>query len=98
MSLVNALKGYKTYIVSAVAVVTGVFGYFHGTETFSKALASAPGLLVYLGLLATTLRAAFKKVELVLNDFVAKLPKSVQAKVNPVVTKVEADANKVVNK
>jgi hypothetical protein len=98
MSLFSGLKGYKTYIVSAVAALTGIIGYFHGTQSFSTALTSAPGLLVFLGGLATTLRAGIKKVELAINDLIAKLPKSVQAKVNPVVTKVETDVNKVVNK
>jgi hypothetical protein len=62
----NFLSGYKTYIVSAIAVLTGVLGWINGQnghEALSTALTSAPGLLVFLGSASASLRAAVAKVE-----------------------------------
>lgn len=61
--LVNFLKGKKTYITALVSVVTGVWSYIHGKISFSEAVQSVPGLMVYLGTAVATLRAAVSKVE-----------------------------------
>jgi hypothetical protein len=65
-SFIKFLQGKKTYIGAAVAIATGVSAYLKGNESFTTALTSIPGVMVYLGGLASTLRAAFAKIEAVL--------------------------------
>jgi hypothetical protein len=105
MQLVNLLKGYKTYLASAVAVVTGLSAYLHGASSLSTALTSVPGLLVYLGAIAAALRAGVAKahaevqaVEAAVARIEDKLPAPVKKVVAPKVAAVEAAVDKAVAK
>jgi type IV secretory pathway VirB2 component (pilin) len=57
------LQGKKTYFSALVSAVAGAWAYLHGKESFSQAVQNVPGLLVYLGAIAASLRAAVSKVE-----------------------------------
>lgn len=52
------LKGYKTYILAAVAIIGAVAGYAIGEMSLQQALDYA-----WAGGVAATLRAAVKKAE-----------------------------------
>jgi hypothetical protein len=85
----NFLSGYKTYIVAFVSVVTAFSAYLDGKESFSTALTSTPGLLLFLGSGLAAVRSAIARIE-------SKLPANVQAVVDPAVSAVEADVSKKV--
>lgn len=91
------LSGYKTYLASAISILTGVLAYANGKESLSTALTSVPGLMAYLGLIAASMRKGIKTERATIESDIArveaKLPSSVQAIVEPEVSKVEATVN-----
>ena len=83
MEIINLLKGKKTYLVSIISALTGLLAYLNGHESLSTALTNIPGLMVYVGGLAASLRAAAKKVEVKLDGL--NNPTAVVAPTSPVV-------------
>jgi hypothetical protein len=84
----EAVKGWKTYGVSALAILTGVITYIHSSQSLSTALTGVPGLLVYLGTLGSTIHAAIARIETIVNKYDTLLPPSIQKDVTSIEKKI----------
>jgi hypothetical protein len=62
--IVNLFKGRKTYLASALMLLTGVEKYFTGSHTLSQYITTTQGLFGSVGVLGITIRAAISKLKL----------------------------------
>lgn len=61
-NIVNLFKGRKTYLASALMLLTGVEKYFTGSHTLSQYITTTQGLFGSVGVLGITIRAAISKL------------------------------------
>jgi Glycosyl hydrolases family 25 len=62
--VVNLFKGRKTYIASALMLLTGIEKYFTGSHTLSQYITTTQGLFGSVGVLGITIRAAIAKLRI----------------------------------